>query len=229
LASHASSAWLWGIGVASTEWVDVIFADRNRRVRLPGVRTHTPTDVDDLRPLRRSGIPTTNPLRVLVDLGQVQPDAVGDTLRHFLVEGVVSRSAVRASLGRHGRKGRHGVRVLRAAFEQWAIDDKPPDSELERVMAQLLGGHQLPLAEFHAHILGFEVDFALAVGRVIVECDGWDAHGRNPVQFERDRRRDAELVAAGWVVLRFTWLQITRRPAWVADVLRRTLRARPAA
>ena len=59
--------------------------------------------------------------------------------------------------------------------------------------------------------------------RVVLECDGWDTHGRDRRQFERDRARDATLIAAGWVVLRFTWIQITRRPAWVASIIRRTV------
>jgi very-short-patch-repair endonuclease len=78
-------------------------------------------------------------------------------------------------------------------------------------------------------VLGFELDFAFPAERVDVECDGWEAHGRKRAQFEEDRRRDAALSAAGWVVLRLTWLQITRRPAWVATSIQRTLAVRAAA
>jgi very-short-patch-repair endonuclease len=51
--------------------------------------------------------------------------------------------------------------------------------------------------------------------RLIVEVDGYAYH-RAPSAFEADRERDVKLVLAGWRVLRFTWTQITTRPAYVA-------------
>jgi very-short-patch-repair endonuclease len=146
-----------------------------------------------------------------------------------MMSGVVTRRSVAAALRRHARPGRHGVRALRAAYESWAIDDKPPDSALELVMARLLQRFGLPPAVFHAVILGYELDFAYPHERVAIECDGWESHGLDRRGFETDRVRDAALIAAGWVVLRFSWQQITRRPAWVADTIRATLLARVAA
>ena len=74
------------------------------------------------------------------------------------------------------------------------------------------------------------MNFAILRERVVLECDGWTSHGLDREQFERDRRRDGALAAGGWIVLRFTWAQITHRPSWVADAIRRTLAQRtPAA
>ena len=51
--------------------------------------------------------------------------------------------------------------------------------------------------------------------RVIVEVDGYDFHkGRR--KFTTDRERDVRLEVAGWRVLRFTWVHVSDRPAWVA-------------
>jgi very-short-patch-repair endonuclease len=222
-ASHRSAAYLWGVEIMGTDPVDIATDDRVCRLELPWVRTHNPRDLDDLRPVRRRGIPTTNPLRVLLDLGQVAPDAVLGTLEHFAVEGLVTGKAVRGALVRHGRKGRHGVGALRAAFDAFVVDGALPDSRLERAMSALLVAHGLPPALFHPRILGYEVDFAYLEDKVILECDGWANHGRDRRQFERDRERDAALVAAGWIVLHFTWAQITRRPAAVARSIRRVL------
>jgi very-short-patch-repair endonuclease len=58
---------------------------------------------------------------------------------------------------------------------------------------------------------------------VVVECDGWSSHGLDREQFERDRRKDADLHAAGFVVCRYSWRQITREPRWVAANLRTVL------
>ena len=225
-ASHRSAAYLWGVDVQGTDPVDITASDRVCRLALPWVRTHNPRDLDDLRPVRRRGIPTTNPLRVLLDLGQVAPDSLLPALEHFVVEGLVTAGAVRGALVRHARKGRHGITALRAAFDAWAIEGVLPDSELERRMSELLRAHDLPRAVFHPRILGHEVDFAYVEDRVILECDGWASHGLDRQQFERDRERDQVLIAAGWIILRFTWAQITRRPTWVAQSIRRVLEDR---
>jgi very-short-patch-repair endonuclease len=58
-------------------------------------------------------------------------------------------------------------------------------------------------------VLGHEADFHWPEQRLVVETDGWRVHGRRRA-FEDDRARDAELHAAGWVVLRFTWRQVMR-------------------
>jgi very-short-patch-repair endonuclease len=223
IASHRSAAYLWGVDIDGANPVDISGASRGCRPALGWVAAHNPRDLDDLRPVQRRGIPTTNPLRVLVDLGQVAPSAVTAALEHYLAEGLVDHRSVRAALVRHARPGRHGISALRAALDVATIDDVPADSDLERAMARLLAVHGLPPAQFHARILGFEVDFAIVPERVVLECDGWTSHGLDRVQFERDRRRDAALAAAGWIVLRFTWTQITHRPAWVAEAIRRTL------
>ena len=55
---------------------------------------------------------------------------------------------------------------------------------------------------------------------VILECDGWSTHGLDRSQFEHDRRRDAELAAAGWIVVRFTYRAVTLEPARTAARIR---------
>ena len=87
-------------------------------------------------------------------------------------------------------------------------------------MSRLLRTHRLPPAVFH-HVVRtsqrtFELDFALVDQRVDIEVDGWAHHGSRRA-FEADRERDAELAAAGWYVLRFTWHQVRERGTWVAE------------
>ncbi|GAB3596859.1 hypothetical protein GCM10027446_24300 [Angustibacter peucedani] len=63
----------------------------------------------------------------------------------------------------------------------------------------------------------------LLVGeRLVVELDGRAVHGDT---FVEDRRRDAELVRQGFVVVRFTYADVERRPAWVLQVVREALAA----
>jgi hypothetical protein len=50
---------------------------------------------------------------------------------------------------------------------------------------------------------GFEVDAAWPDHRLVVELDGWAAHGGRHA-FATDRERDAALAERGWLVVRIT-------------------------
>jgi very-short-patch-repair endonuclease len=56
-----------------------------------------------------------------------------------------------------------------------------------------------------------EVDFCWPDRKLVVEADSWDIH-LTRAAFERDRRRDQLLHAAGWTCLRITWRQLTQTP-----------------
>ncbi len=62
----------------------------------------------------------------------------------------------------------------------------------------------------------------MAAGPLVVEPDGWQAHGARAA-FERDRVRDAALIAADWRPLRITWRRLEREPEAVAAQLRTLL------
>ncbi|MEK9809938.1 MAG: DUF559 domain-containing protein, partial [Candidatus Nanopelagicales bacterium] len=59
-----------------------------------------------------------------------------------------------------------------------------------------------------------EIDFAHVDLGIAIEVDGRAFHS-DQRSFERDRARQNDLVLRGWLVLRFTWEQITTRPEWV--------------
>jgi len=81
---------------------------------------------------------------------------------------------------------------------------------------------RLPEPEVNARIGPFEVDFLWRERSVVVEADSFRHHGHRAA-FESDRARDAELHARGYLVLRFTYRQVTRSPGEVAQALRRVL------
>jgi very-short-patch-repair endonuclease len=225
IASHRSAAYLWGVEVRGVEPVEVIVPERGRSPDRAGLVVHRPIDLIDLRPTRRAGIPTTNPLRILVDLGASAPDRVSDALEHFVIRGLVSRRAAEATLARHRRQGRHGVGSLAAALDAWALGDKPPDSTLEPAMGRLVRRYHLPEYEFQLPVGRYIADFAWLAYMVIAEVDGWEKYVTR-ADFEAQMRRDAELQAYGWMVLHFTWLQVVRRPELVAARLRTAFAAR---
>lgn len=204
--------------------MDVILASRVRHSLPKGVEIHRPRDRADLRPIVRSRVPTTNPMRTLLDLGAVDEGGVCDALITILSTKAASPSAIRSALARHSKKGRHGVTALRTALETWLGEDLPPGSKLEARMGELFSEHRLPRVIFHAAVEGFEVDFLVADTKVILECDGWGSHGLDRDQFEFDRIRDSVLTAAGYAIVHFTWRQLTSDPAGVARRIRNVLR-----
>ena len=223
LASHRSAALLWGVQRPATDLIDIILPRRSRQARLSDVVVHRPRDQRQLRPVWRLGIAATDPLRTLVDLGAVDPSGIDAALMRFVVDGFVTPRAVRAALVRHSQRGRHGVVALRDALERWSLGDKPVDSDLEALMAEILDTFALPKAEFHAHVGGYEVDFWFRDSNVVIECDGWSAHGADHEQFEFDRVRDADLLAKGVITQRVTWRQMVRSPRATARRIQATL------
>jgi very-short-patch-repair endonuclease len=225
MASHRSAARLWGIARPDGDPIEVIVARRNRSPDIAGVIVHRPRDLGDLTPVKRSGVPTTNVLRLLCDLGAVDPGAVSAAVGHVVSARLASPVALRRAIDRHSRRGRHGVPAFREALEEWVIDGQPADSVLEVAMRRLFERYRLPPFEFHARIAGLEVDFRIVDAPVVLECDGWEFHAKTREQQARDAARDATLAEAGFVVLRFTYHQIVRRPAEqarrITGVLRR--------
>lgn len=209
LTSHRTSSSLWNVPRPEQDPIDIILPERSREAHLKGVVIHRPRDRKDLRPIVRRGIPTTNPMRMLLDLGAVDPDAVYDALIEILSSKVASPASVRRTMIRHAKRGRHGVTPLRNALERWLGDELPPDSALEAKMAELIARHRLPPVTFHAIVMGYEVDFLVEGTNIVLECDGWATHGLDRDQFEFDRARNGELTAAGYVVIHFTWRMLT--------------------
>ncbi|MDP9397970.1 MAG: DUF559 domain-containing protein [Actinomycetota bacterium] len=88
--------------------------------------------------------------------------------------------------------------------------------EGEQVLLRLLRGSRLsgwevnPLVYDARGLIG-EVDVAFVAARVAIEVDGLAWHV-DADRFQRARTKQNRLVAAGWVVLRFTWQDLTQRP-----------------
>lgn len=223
MASHRSAAHLWGAERPPHDPIDIVLPGRTRRARLEGVVVHRPSDLVDLRPVTRLGIASTNPLRVLVDLGAVDPVGVFPALSTFVMAGFVTPAAVGAALDRHAQRGRAGVGALREALERWMIDGKPSDSQLEQRMVAVAQRFGLPPMTFHPIIGGHEVDFAIDGTCLVVECDGWASHGADRAQFHHDRVRDGDIQAIGHVVIRVTWRHAFSRPQQTAERIARSV------
>ena len=63
----------------------------------------------------------------------------------------------------------------------------------------------------NARVAGWEVDAFWPAERLVVEVDGWRVPPHTPA-FERDRRKDAALTAAGYRVVRITRRRLRHEP-----------------
>lgn len=224
MASHRSAAHLWGVPRPDDDPIEILMNVRKHHHRITGVTVHRPRDERDLKLVRRDGIATTNILRTLCDLGAVDAQAVPGAVGHVVTTKLATPAALRRAVRTHGRRGRPGVPALRDALEHWVIDDKPADSVLEPAMRDLVRRERLPAVDFHPRLLGYEVDFLVRGSRLVLECDGWTYHGLDRRNWERDKVRDGELTAAGYIIVRFSYHQIVREPAALADRIRGNVR-----
>jgi len=203
--SHLSAAGVWGLREGTGGPVEVTtLANRGHR---PGIRAHRPHRLDDDERTVRDGIPITTPERTLFDLAAVlDSQELESSAAHAEREALITRETLTRMLARHRRAA--GTPALRAMLER---DGGPvlTRSAAETEFLALVRGAGLPPPECNVIVGRYEVDFLWRQSGIVVEVDGFQYHSSRP-RFERDRRKDAELVAAGLTVLRLSWRQITQ-------------------
>lgn len=92
-------------------------------------------------------------------------------------------------------------------------------------MLELIRAARLPTPAVNVWLNGYEVDFLWREHRLVVETDGYAFHSSRR-SFEGDRRRDRDLQAAGYVVLRITWRELKDEPEAVVAELAAALTRR---
>lgn len=218
--SHHSAGALWRI---LDHWpalphVTIVRRGGNgpRGISLHRVRT-MPTSSE------RDGLRVTTPARTLLDLAEILgPADLRRAVRQAEFDRLVNHDQLTHLLTSH--PGRRGAKRLKEAIAGGAA---PTRSEFEDRFLSVVRDAGLPRPEMNERVEGAKVDFLWRTQRVIVETDGWDNHSGR-VAFEDDRDRDQRLLAAGYVVMRVTWQQLTRQPLKVAARLAALLAARDA-
>jgi very-short-patch-repair endonuclease len=117
--------------------------------------------------------------------------------------------------------GAHGATRIAALLT--AAADRA-DSAAERLLISLLRDSGLTGWEPGRPFERWTIDIAFPAAKLAVEVDGWAWHS-DVDRFRADRRKGNALVRAGWQLLRFTWHDLTDRPAHVIGEIRAALRA----
>ncbi|MGZ4234437.1 MAG: endonuclease domain-containing protein [Solirubrobacteraceae bacterium] len=149
----------------------------------------------------------TSPARTTIDFAI---DAASSELEHATGEAVARRLMtdhdLEMALGR-APANHPGAARIRARLK---VDPElllHSQSVAERVAYPLLVEAGLPRPRLNQYLEGLKVDLHWPEHKLIVEVDGYQFHVSRRA-FEEDRRRDQILTAAGYTVIRITWLQL---------------------
>jgi very-short-patch-repair endonuclease len=145
-------------------------------------------------------------------------EATEHSFQEALYRKVVTPRALAAVLAREPR--RKGATVIRRLIR----DPRLTRSERERLLLKLIEQAQLPEPVTNVRLHGYRVDVFWPAERLIVEFDGWRAHGQRHA-FENDPKRDHILVAAGYRVIRVTDRQLLDEPLAVIARIAQALKA----
>jgi hypothetical protein len=213
--SHLTAGGAWGLRPDNRGRCEITVPGSRGRT-LPGLQVHQcrlhPDDVTTL-----DGIPITTVARTVLDMAEGLP------MRQLIAAidqaeklRILDLWAIDATIARSPR--RLGAQRLRGALVQYRPQPAMLRSWLEEQALPLLEAAGLPRPCVNAPLHGYEADLLWPRERVVVELDS-RTHHHTTRAFEQDRRRDADLTARGYRVMRFTYLQVTREPSWVTTTL----------
>lgn len=192
--------------------------DRHPRPGPPAVLHWAGTSSDERR--RR----ITSLLRTVVDCSRILPfsealavaDAALATGRLRQDELLAAASALRGHGCPNARRTAVAATHLSDSFLESALRALLISAGVEGFEPQMLVTH----GWFRAR-----VDLGHRAARLALEAEGFEFHGSRR-DFAADCHRYDELVAAGWLVLRFTYEQVMGDPAWVVATVRAALAQR---
>ena len=214
--SHASAAALWDLRRSAATIVDVSVPGRAGRIKRPGLRIHRPRTLRASEAGTREGIPVTTPARTILDLAglrYIRLERILDQAEILQLTDYPALAAIANAHPHHPGAGR-----LRRTLDEYEAGATLKRSDLERLFLAICDRHGLPTPKVNHTVGNKEVDFLFAEQRLIVEADSWRYH-RTRQAFERDRRRDAVHLRAGYRTLRVTDRQLEGRAHEVAEAV----------
>jgi very-short-patch-repair endonuclease len=236
VVSHRSAAALLGIGEVAPLVVDLIPSEQRGR-KIDGIKPHRVAFPGRHELVAVRGIVCTSAARTTVDLAGVYgEDGLRETFERAATAGVLDLVAIDGVLAGGGK--RRGAPALRRVIEEWrpvaeTARYSTVRSLFEAKLLPLVAAANLPMPRINAPVRTaervLEVDLLWGDERFVVEADS-RRHHATEVAFERDRKRDLDLMEVHYEVLRVTWKQVEREPQKVFAVIRSELeRRRPTA
>ena len=164
------------------------------------------------------GLRITTIARTVCDLAATESArATEQAFQEALYRRIVTTRAIEAVIAREPT--RRGSPIIRALLD----DPRLTRSEKERKILKLIDQAELPKPLTNVRVHGYLADVYWPSHGLVLEFDGWDAHGHR-LAFESNRKRDQVMVAAGLRVLRVTDRHLVHEPialtARIAQALR---------
>lgn len=119
-------------------------------------------------------------------------------------------------------RGAGAAKVRRIAVAASPEAANPFESCMRAITLTVPGLHMVPQTVISSPHVWAQSDLAATERRFVIECESFEWHATR-AGFRKDVRRYTLLTAEGWIVLRFVWEDVMHRPAWVRDVITRTL------
>ena len=216
VASHLSAAAHWGWSMKTQPDLPWVTVPRNRNID-PAARkeAHISWRTVDASDIVDGWV--TGPVRTVVDCAVRSPFdealAVADSA---LRSGLVAAWDLIEAAAAHPTRGR--ARVRRVADHACVDAANPFESVLRAICLEVPGLSVVPQMEIAADGFYARVDLGDPVLGIVVEADSYEFHGGRE-RLRHDCWRYDELVARGWIVLRFAWEQVMFAPDWVRTIL----------
>jgi very-short-patch-repair endonuclease len=164
------------------------------------------------------GMRITSVVRTICDLAASESvDDVEQAFQEALYRDIATPGALAAVLAREPR--RKGAPVIRALIS----DPGLTRSQKERALLKLIAQAQLPKPLTNVRLHGYRVDAFWPAQKLVLEFDGWQAHGHRHA-FEHDRKRDQVMVANGIAVMRATDRHLEHEPVALVGRIAQALR-----
>jgi very-short-patch-repair endonuclease len=220
VASHRTAAVVWGLLPPADEDEPHVTVPARNVGRRDGLRIHRVRRLPEEEVTTRHGIPLTTPARTICDLAATEPlRDVESALAEARIHRLATDRQINAVIQR--APTRPGAPIIRKLLEA-ETDSGYTRSKAERILRDLIHDADLERPLFNEPLLGYVVDALWPKQRLIVEVDGFAYHS-NRAAFERDRARDQRLIAAGYRVIRVTWIQLRDKPIAVITTIAQAL------
>ena len=202
--SHGSAMVLWNYWRHWEMPLEVTLVGDRRPKR---IRVHRSTTLRRHDVTKQLGIRVTTPARTIFDISPRQNDkAFKRTVSNALHSLWLTEGQLADAVAWHPR-----LPAAKRVARLIGLPGTPTRSGWEDDFPAFCQQHGLPAPVVGAPLFGYVVDALFVRERVIVELGSKEFH-LDPIAFETDRERDAEMLVHGLVTVRVTWERIEDRP-----------------